>query len=500
MMKKAFVKCLAALLCLALLCGCSDPVIDPAPSASGTSGKSAGAASAASSASAAPAKADITLKGDTAKIKGSGASVSGGTVTVSSPGEYTLSGTLEGCVVVNTGEVKGDVTLRLCGAEIHCADGAALRVEQVKNCHVVLVDGTQNRLVSGAEGVLPAEKLDGAALFSEDDLDISGGGSLELLGYLNNGLTCKDDLEISGGEIRVWAVNNGVQGAESVEISGGSLDVTAGNDGVKSSSSRKEGKGYVRIGDAALTVSAGGDGVAAETELEITGGTLKITTSGASDGASSKGLKARKLLSISGGEITVDSADHALHSAGNLMITDGAFTLRSRAGKGVSANGAMELRGGRFDIDAAGDGIRAELAVTIYGGEYSILAGADGIKAGSKSSVNGTLEILDGSIDVNAFAGPIDARGGATISGGVFVGVGSPKNPMGFAASGAQRSLLFRFAGGKDQTAEIRTASGELVAAITARCGFTCAIYSAPELAPGSYTLSRGTISASAEA
>ena len=43
---------------------------------------------------------------------------------------------------------------------------------------------------------------DGAALYAEDDLKLSGEGELEILGYLNNGLTCKDDLDIEGSRKR----------------------------------------------------------------------------------------------------------------------------------------------------------------------------------------------------------------------------------------------------------------------------------------------------------
>lgn len=496
-MKKTIAYLLLLTLCLGLLTGCGDIVID----GSKDGGSSAPAASNTASASAAKG-AEIRLEGDGASFKGSGVSVSGGTVTIASPGEYSVSGTLNsGCIVVNTGEVKGDVTLTLRGAEITNPDGPAIHVQQVKNFVLALEKDTQNRLVSGAEGAaVPGVKLEGAALFSEDDLDIVGEGALEIIGNLNNGITCKDDLDILGGEITVTAVNNGVRGAESVEISGGNLSITAGNDGVKSTSALKEGKGFVSISGGVLTISAGGDGISAETNLEISGGEISVQTSGAVAGVSCKGLKAKSLVSISGGSITVDSLDHALHSSENMLLLDGSYTLASRGGKGISANGALEIRGGSYDINAADDGINAENALSVLGGELRLLAGADGLKAGSKTTGVGTIDIQGGTISVSAYDDPVDAKSGATISGGSFAGVGTAQSPKGFAASSTQRSLVFSLSGGAGSTAQIVAENGSAVASIEARCGYTCAIYSAPELAPGSYRLVLGTLSAEAAA
>ena len=493
-MKKTISLLLLLALCLTILTGCGDIVID---------GSKEGAAAPAQSGASSGAKgAEITLSGSGASFKGSGVSVSGGTVTIASPGEYSVSGTLEsGCIVVNTGEVKGDVTLTLRGAQITNPDGPAIHVQQVKNFVLALEKDTQNRLVSGAEGAaVPGVKLDGAALFAEDDVDIVGEGALEIVGNLNNGITCKDDLDILGGEITVTAVNNGVRGSESVEISGGRLNITAGNDGVKSTSALKEGKGFVTISGGELDICAGGDGVSAETELTVSGGEIRVKTTGAVAGVSCKGLKGKTLVTVSGGTITVDSEDHALHSSQNMLLTDGSFTLVSRGGKGVSANGAMEIRGGSYDVTASDDGVDAENALTITGGTISLLAGADGLKAGNKTTGVGTIDIQGGTITVSAHADAIDAQSGATITGGSFAGVGTAKTPKGFTADSTQRSLVFSLNGGEGSTASIVAESGAEIALIEARCGYTYAIYSSPELATGSYRLVLGTLSADAAA
>ena len=487
-MKKGLVLLLLCALCLGALTGCGDIAIGPAPAAPSAQSGSASAPAAPASGGIEPAGVSvITLSGSGAKASGGGVSVSGSVVTIASPGEYSVSGTLDdGCIVVNTGEVKGDVRLTLDGASVTCLSGAAIRVEQAKNFDLVLADGTQNRLVSGTQNDTVEEKTEGAALFSEDDVDILGSGSLEICGYLNNGITCKD---------------NGIKGSESVEISGGSLSVTAGNDGIKSSSAIKEGKGFVTISGGSITVSAGGDGIAAETDLTVTGGEVQVTTHGERELVSCKALKAKGTLTVSGGTLDIDSADHAIHSAADIRIDGGTLTIVSRAGKGLSAHGSLEIADGFVDVISADDGVEAHDTLTISGGGLRLLAGADGLKAGSKNAPGaGTLLIAGGSVTLSAHADPIDAKGGAVITSGSFSGVGTPKTPKGFSPDSSQRSLLFAFNGAGDTAAEVRTADGTVVGAIEARCGYTCAIFSHPELESGTYSLNCRTLTAYADA
>ncbi len=497
-MKKLTVTLLILGLCLGALTGCGDIAIDSAPT-SAPAAETKPADVIGSVRDDGPKGAAITLTGSGATIDGGGVSVSGSTVTIASPGSYSVKGTLnDGCIVVDTGEVKGDVTLALAGADVTCLTGPAIHVIQAKNFDLVLENGTENRLVSGSEESVDGLKHDGAVIFCEDDLDILGTGSLEIRGYFNNGITCKDDLDIKDGTISVTAVNNGIKGSESVEIYGGSISVRAGNDGIKSSSAKKDGKGFVTIEGGVIDVVCDGDGIAAETALTISGGEIRVQTTGAVVGVSCKALKAKTLLTVSGGTVRIESEDHAIHSAGDMLLSGGTVTLVSQA-KGLSAHGSLEINGCALDIDSADDGIEAERSVLIADGVIRLLSGADGLKAGSKSGTGeGTITISGGSVTLSAHGDPVDAKGGAVITGGVFNGVGSPKTPEGFSAESTQRSLLFSLKGGANTAAEVWSASGELLGAIEARCGYTCALFSRPELTAGTYTLRLGTLSASA--
>ena len=261
-------KIIGMVLCLCLLlCACGK--------------QTPGAAQASTAAESSGSETAIVLKGDTAELRGGGAKAEGSTVTVGAVGEYRVSGTLDnGQIVVDTGEDKVDVTLILDGAQITNLSGPAIWVRQAKNVHVRLAAGSENLLLSGTEADMAGvdESRSGAALFSEDDLVLEGEGRLTVRGYLNNGITCKDDLKIKGGQIEVLGANNGVRASESIEVRGGETTVRAGNDGLKTSSADKEGKGYIEISGGLVSVSSAGDAIDAITELRVSGGEIRTET------------------------------------------------------------------------------------------------------------------------------------------------------------------------------------------------------------------------------
>ena len=347
---------LSLLLCMLLLCACGKTQSAPA---AGNENKAV----------------RITLAGDTASVKGGGASVNGSTVTVGSVGEYRLTGTLtDGQIVVDTGENAVDVTLVLDGADISNSAGPALWVKQAKNVHVVLAANSQNRLSSGVEADLASydEGRSGAAVFSEDDLVFEGEGALAVYGYLNNGVTCKDDLKIKGGALTVLSANNGVRASESIAVSGGALSVTAGNDGIKTSSDAKQGKGYIEISDGSIRVASGGDAIAAVTELRVTGGTIQtesrrelVTL------ASRKGLKAGTLLEITGGSLEIRADEDGLHCDGDVRVTGGSLYVAASTGvqSGVKGSGVgdIALSGGSVFLSAAKQAMKAEGGLAVSG-------------------------------------------------------------------------------------------------------------------------------------
>jgi len=406
-MKKLICAALLAAMLLSL-CACGDVEIGSAPAATPAPAESSSQSAAQDVTIDDAAPADIVLNGSSAQCEGSRVSVNGGEIKILSGGEYNITGTLDsGRIVINTGEDAKKVTLNLNGVSVTNPDGAAIYVERAKSLHIVLADGSENFITagSGSEITAAAPEMTGAAIYSESDLIIEGGtagsGSLTITAFINNGITCKDDLKIEGGHITVKAANSGIRGNESVKILGGCISVEAKKDGIKATSAVKEGKGFVDISGGEITVRSAGDGISAVSYLNIGGGIINVATSGNPDSLSCKALKCDGSITVSGGEVTLDSSD-----------------------KGISAHRDITLSGGSIKLSSEDDGIVSDTAVLISGGSIAVSAGNDGIKAGIKGSTSGDIHLLGGYISVGCAASPLQARGSLHIYGGEIICTG----------------------------------------------------------------------------
>lgn len=419
----------ALVLALCLLCGC------------GGSAESGSASSVT----------EIVLNGDSIEVKGGGAKAAGNVVTISAVGSYSVSGTLnDGQIVVNTGDEAMEVTLILNNASITNLSGPAIHVVQAKDINIELAAGSENTVVSGKEAAFgdADENASGAAIYAEDDMDIDGeaDAKLNVFGYINNGIACKNDLDIQGGCINVYAVNNGVRGNDSFEMKGGELSVRAGNDGIKSTTADKEGKGYISIEGGSLAVEAMGDGLSAETSLSVLGGSVSVITAGDPNLASSKGIKANSALSIDGGSVSVKSTDHALHCEGGISINGGEISLSATQGKGISSESDIGINGGAVLVNSAEDGIETLGNVSIGGGDVIVYSGKDGVQTGEANSGKGDLSIMGGSLAVNAYKEGFNVRGALNYEGGfalALCGENKLDNPQHYSAWTGSKGGMF---------------------------------------------------------
>lgn len=271
----------------------------------------------------------VALSDAGAEIKGPGARFENGVLTISTGGAYRLSGSLsDGQVVVDTGEEKQDVQLILDGVSLRCAHDAALHIRRAGDTDIYNMAGTENRLVSGTERELVADpNASGAALQAEDDIDLHGPGGLIVEGYLNNGIGCKNDIDIRGGTCTVIAVNNGLKGNESVEISGGYVAITCGNDGIKTSNAEKADKGSIQIAGGSIVVQAGDQGLCAEKDIRITGGRLEVWAE--ADGLKAGTKSAPGRVEIAGGDSVIVSGNDAIDAAA-LTVSGGSLLALGR--------------------------------------------------------------------------------------------------------------------------------------------------------------------------
>ena len=225
----------------------------------------------------------IALTGDSANISGGGASFADGYVVITAGGTYSLSGSLNGGVIVNIPDVaKAHLILR--GVDITSDAYSALAVICADKVVITLADGTVNKLTDGTSYTYSYSKtvIPNACLFSKDDLTINGSGSLEVTGRFNNGISTKDDLTVLGGNISVTAANHGLRGNDLVLITDGKIDIKCKKDGIKSSNDTDKTKGFLFITGGDITVSAEDDALQAVTALYVTGGHVSASFGGKS--------------------------------------------------------------------------------------------------------------------------------------------------------------------------------------------------------------------------
>ncbi len=372
----------------------------------------------------------ITLDGSSISVDGDGATVSGSVVTISSVGNYNISGTLDdGQVIVDTDE-DGIVRLILNGVDITCSNSAAINVENADKTIVILSDDTDNTLTDGSTYEFDSADEDepNATLFSKDDLSIYGGGTLTVDANYNDGIASKDGLIVKSGTITVNSVDDGIRGKDFLIVKGGTISVTVEGDGFKSDNDDDTSCGYVSIEAGEINIVSEGDAIQAETDVLISDGTITVTSGGGSSHTvsgddSAKGIKSGVQFIIEGGTLDISSADDALHSNESMTINDGTITLAS-GDDGIHTDSSIDINGGDITITKSVEGIESSI-ININDGSISIVASDDGINAtngtGGESDDGSELNIYGGSILITATADGLDSNGSMDMTDGLVV-------------------------------------------------------------------------------
>ncbi len=212
--------------------------------------------------------ATVTLSGDGVGVVGENVTIEGTTITVTASGAYEFTGTLaDGQICVNVADEVADpgtVKLYLNGVSMTGVSDAAIYVVNAEKTSINLVAETENSFYGG-ETYTETD----AVICAKDDLTIKGDGYLYVEAPTQFGISCNNDLKITGGEIKVkTALEDGVRGKTSVEVKGGDVDINAEGDGLKST------KGDVLISGGKMEVKAGNDAIQGETSIDLTGGSV----------------------------------------------------------------------------------------------------------------------------------------------------------------------------------------------------------------------------------
>lgn len=416
-MKRAlFSLFLAFALCAALLSGCAlqDPFVGFSESAGNT----------------APSEIDavkIRLSDGGSRSEGAGVRVEGGTVTITEGGDYLLSGSLsDGQLVIDAPE-DAKVRLFLDGVSIRKNGHAAIYARSADKLVLSSVADTES-LLQAAGDFPDAEKLD-AAVYAVCDLTLSGEGVLNISSHTGHAVFSKDDCKLKSGTVNLEAALKGLYGKDSVTVDGGILNADVGTDAVCSSNTDASGKATITVNGGILNLLAQKDGLDAAGDIVLTGGIVNISAGSMQEG---KGVCADGSIDVSGGTLSVVSVDDALHASGDVTLSGGTLSL-STGDDGVHADGTLTVSGGTLDIAQSYEGLEAQ-GIVVSGGEVRVKARDDGFNAaGGRDSSNGggffggdpfaadadaLISISGGTIHINAEGDGIDSNGTLKVSGG----------------------------------------------------------------------------------
>jgi hypothetical protein len=380
--------------------------------------------------------------------------VKGTTVTITSPGTYVVTGSLDDGRIRIASDKGGTVRLVLKGADITCSTSSPIYVTNSDKTIITLADGTENRVTDGASYQLENSPSDepNAAIFSKDDLTFNGSGSLTVKANYKDGISTKNDLKITGGNITIDAVNDAIKGKDSIGVKAGTIAVTAGGDGLQASNDTDVQKGFISIEGGTFTIDSGGDALQAQTTLAVSGGEFTISTGGGAAGASAaatstsaKGLKAIGGVFVTGGTFTIDSSDDSIHSNGTVKITAGTISIAS-GDDAIHADATLEIDGGEISIAQSYEGLESAV-MTINDGTIHVKSSDDGINVAGGvdgSSVNGRagqnqfaanmnnqLFVNGGYLSIDAGGDGIDCNGPIYMTGGAIICNGPTDNGNG---------------------------------------------------------------------
>ena len=314
---------------------------------------------------------DLTQTADLSEAQ-TVAVISDSTYTIDKDGVYVLSGTAENFTVVVDAGDEDKVQLVLDGLCVTNGNDPVIYVKTADKVFVTSAGSDSTLTVTGAFSSDGSTGTD-AVIFSKDDLVLNGTGTVTV-SSTDNGVSCKDDLKITGGTWNITCTADALEANDSIAVAGGTLNIRTSKDGLHAEYDEDNTVGWITIEGGTLNITARDDAIHATTVLTVNGGELNITAA--------EGLEATQ----------------------------------------------VEINGGMVDITATDDGINAgqkskalSVGITINGGEISIDMGAGDTDAVDS---NGYLTITGGTIDINGQSS-FDADGTISWTGGTIYVNGS---------------------------------------------------------------------------
>lgn len=415
----------------------------------------------------------------TLSVSGLGITVSGNRVEITQGGDFTVTGENTDCMIyVNTSD---KVKLRLSGVNIKSSQGPAIFFDNVDKGLITITENTENYVEDSSDYTDIDAK---SAIFSNDDLEIKGNGTLTVTGNYKHAIASDDDIVIENGIINI--TSNGTDG---IHVNN-TFSMTGGT----------------------LNISALSDGIQAEEDIVIDSGTINVFKS-------EEGLESGTTLTINGGEINITSTDDGFNSGGSIGESSNANSRdmmkpegeRREPPQGMSGDMQSPPDNQNFpfnDSSSTDDMMRGskekplpnhadisedktnttnqtvDCSTYINGGVIKIKAEGDGIDSnadiymtGGEVYVDGPQNGGDSAIDCNNFF----------ISGGTILATGNSGMAMGASDTSEQCSFLVNLSENimVGDVISVQDKNGNILVEYKANKQFNSILYSGTDLSLG---------------
>ena len=409
---------------------------------------------------------------------------------------YTLSGSSEDGEFYMSGSYKA--TVELNGLTLTNANpvtsGAAVHIQNGKRIKVKVVEGTSNTLVDAANG---SQK---GALYVKGHPEFSGKGTLTVTGNVKHAIKSGEYITMKDATLKVLAAaGDGINCGQYFLMKSGVLDISGvEDDGIQcdiddtevgstgeTADHEDEDSGNIYLEGGQITINTAGiaaKGVKSEGDLIVKGGVIDITTTGkgkwdeedvktkaaaclgsdakvvisggtlnlTSMGAGGKGINCDAAFELSGGEVTIVTKGALYYHNGtteNTNYTGNTDNVNSdyySSSKGVKADGAITISGGKISVATAGrnaEGIESKTSILISAGEVTVNSYDDGINVGGDGS---DLIISGGYVYSRAMNNDgIDGNGNVYVKGGLVYAVGANSPEVAIDANSEEQKKLY---------------------------------------------------------
>ena len=284
-----------------------------------------------------------------------------------------------------------------------------------------------------------------------------------------------------------------------IYIEGGIININTPGKAAKGIKS--EGDIYVKAGTINVTTTGHGkwdeDDVktkaaaclGSDAKVVISGGTLTLT----STGAGGKGINCDAEFELSGGDVTIVTKGALYYHNGtteNTNYTGNTDNVNSdyySSSKGVKADGAITISGGKISVATAGrnaEGIESKTSILISDGEVTVNSYDDGINVGGDGS---DLIISGGYVYSRAMNNDgIDGNGNVYVKGGLVYAIGANSPEVAIDANSEEQKKLYVqggtliAVGGLESGAQISGGTCKQTTSFTAEAWY--ALYNGSEL------------------